>query len=141
MKWKTYVTRLTFTPNIDRQSHNVRFVPEADIKQACGSNKDYKSSLRQQVRRKALHAAGHAILMPLAGCVVKMISSRDCLAPSGNDLDDGGDEQGGDCGYRQCLAHSSPLSKSSKSRSAVARQVLRCVTPSCGNGVLSAGSR
>ena len=31
---KTYVTRLTFTPNIDRQSQNVRFVPEADIAHA-----------------------------------------------------------------------------------------------------------
>ena len=37
---KTYVTRLTFTPKIDRQSQNVRFVPEADIKQWWGRNKN-----------------------------------------------------------------------------------------------------
>jgi hypothetical protein len=39
-----------------------------------------------------------------------MTSSRDCLDLSGDDLNGGGNEQGGDNGYKDCFAHGRPPS-------------------------------
>jgi hypothetical protein len=50
--------------------------------------------LWQQLRRKTLHAAGDRYTDSAGGGrVVQMISSQDCPAPSGNDFDNGGDEE------------------------------------------------
>jgi len=45
-----------------------------------------------------------------------MISHRAYLDPSGENVNGGGDEQGGDNGYRECFAHGSSPSSPSKTK-------------------------
>jgi hypothetical protein len=65
-------------------------------------------SLLQQLRRKAFHARRHGYRDSTGGGGgIIVASDYGCLHSSGNDVDQGGDEQYAHNGYAECFAHNS----------------------------------
>src|SRR5262249_18267457 len=85
---------------------------QADHRAATDTS--HKRSLRQHFSWKALHAARNRYADDGWCCVVKMVSSGDCLDPSGNDVDDGGNKHSGHDDDGRSLVHGIPLPQLSK---------------------------
>ena len=69
--------------------------------------KSGNKSLRQQLHRKVFHARRHGYPDSTGGRGIKVASDYGCLYASGNDVDQGGNEQYAHDGYAECFAHNS----------------------------------